>query len=169
MMASLSLLALIVGLVVWPARHVLLPLWPVSVYEVLSSAGEGSACCALVSRSHIREGSVERLTVLGRPISLSCLEFDDDGLQCGYLLGLRREAGAPLLDEIPGWIDQPLVDFEDERDWILVLALPGDERLEVSLGQIKRMFRPNALTLSQRMALASERFVELISARSLNG
>ena len=169
MMVSLSLLVLILGLVIWPARHVLLPLWPVSVYEVLSPDGKGRACCALVSRLDLRRESFDRLIVLGRPFSLSCLEFDNDSVQCGYLLGLRQEAGAPLMDEIPVWADQALVEFEDEPHWILVLTLPGDERLETSLGQIKRMFRPNALTLSQRIALAGERFVEAISTRSLTG
>lgn len=166
LMAGIALLMLIAGLVTWPARHVLLPLWPASVYEVLSNDGENGACCRLVSRLDARDATFDRMTVLARPVSLACLEFVDDSIRCGYLLGLRQEADSALVAELPAWFNEALVEFEAEAFEIVVLDLPADGRLDIPAGQIKRMFRPNALTVVQRMELATERFIRAISART---
>lgn len=153
--ALLLLMALSLAL---PARDVLLPAWPDPVEEVLAEAGTGSVERQFLSPGSM--GSVEALVVArSRPITLWRLEADSGHISHAWLAGVKDGEGQ-LLPALPAWLETVRLDGPLPSTARLVVITEARESLEVDGAGIARMYRPNAMTLVQRIRLWRDRLGE---------
>ncbi len=141
-----------------PARHVLIPLWPNSVEEVLVETGSGS-----VERRFIDDNSAssERspLIARSRPMTLWRLETEEGQVLHAWLAGVRDTDGQ-LMSTLPDWSRSKRLDGPPPGSVRLVLRTAARETREVDGETVRRMYRPNSMTLTDRTALWRDRLVE---------
>ena len=160
-----ALLALIAGLVLWPARHALIPLWPAPVEEVLSITADGKVCRAFVDALGDEPPGCGQSIARDRPLSLLCLEFHDGGIECGFPLGTRSAPESSLGEGLPEWVQVPFSEPASDATGILVLSDAADEHLEFSVDDIRRAKRPNFMSQRERIALTWQRLSEAMGER----
>ncbi|MDZ7790628.1 MAG: hypothetical protein U5L08_09085 [Xanthomonadales bacterium] len=152
------LLALIAVSVTLPARHVLLPAWPERVEEVLAEAGPGR-----VERLFLPAGaavSSESVVVArSQPIELWRIEGDSGEVTHAWLAGLRDAEGA-LMPKLPAWSERVRVDGPLPDGQRLVVITADHEKVEIDAAGLRRMLRPNAMSVSQRGKLWVDRLGE---------
>jgi hypothetical protein len=163
--AAIALLILISCMLLWPARHALLPFWPGPVYEVLSETQGGKVCHTLQAWHHEGPENCGRLIARDRPVSLLCMEFHDGSSRCGFLLGVRTDAGEGLNESIPEPLVASRVDPGEIESFLLVLSAPAKDRFEVSSSDIRRLFRPNVLSPQDRLLITWQRVSSVVGAR----
>lgn len=141
-----------------PVRHVLVPLWPSPVDEILTSAGSGSVERRVVPA---RSADAKNAPVVARsrPISLWRLETEAGNVSHAWLVGVRDTEGR-LLPALPEWFETQRLDSPLPEAVRLVLRTPGRETREVDGATIRRMYRPNGLALPERFALWRDRLIE---------
>lgn len=160
MVAGAALLTVILLATFWPARHVLEPLWPDPVEEVLLSAPGGS----VAERRFVPAGQV--LTTDGivlarnRPLSLWRIETDSGDVLHAWLQGVRDADSGELLEAVPAWLGPARVDGPVPQAVRFVLASADRQVIEVPGVSLRRMVRPNGLGFRQRARLTYDRFVE---------
>lgn len=141
-----------------PARHVLVPLWPNSVDEVLVETGSGQ-----VERRFVEDNPVGSVTspivARSRPMTLWRLETDKGNVLHAWLAGVRNTDGQ-LLSALPDWTRTERLDGPPPGSVHLVLRTAARETREVDGETIRRMFRPNSMTITDRMALWRDRLIE---------
>lgn len=157
----LTLAFLIVILSMWPARHVLQPLWPTKVEESLYR-DDASAIQRIFHRAGSEPDANAELMARNRPLSLLAVERIDHGLVVGFLSGVRSEADALVNADQPEWLDQDLVDLPPDPWAVLVLVLEDGESVEIPVNQVRRIYRPNRLKTVERLELAWKRLEESI-------
>jgi hypothetical protein len=156
--------ALILVLLV-PARHVLLPLWPWPVEErilVESATNNGSREFVAVQPGADNEYA---LISQDRPIMLVAIEDLGGKTIHGFLVGVRSEPNAALMERVPTWLfdHQPLP--AQPSNMVLVVMLADESRIELTIEDVHRMYRPNQLSPIQRVILTFNRVVEIWQGR----
>lgn len=158
--AGAALLVAILAAVAWPARHVLLPLWPTSVDEwLLADAGGG------LEREFAAESVPGRdpsnMLARNRPISLWRVEMRSGQVIHSWLAGVRDAESGQLLAARPDWLGSRRIDGPLPTARLLVLMGEDGNYSEVESGAVARMFRPNELAWHERLDLALDRFREI--------
>lgn len=155
--AGAALLVAILAATAWPARHVLLPLWPHPVDEwLLAGAGGG------LEREFVTEPVADpsRTLARNRPITLWRVEMRSGQITHAWLAGVRDAESGQLLTVLPDWLAGPRIDGPLPASRALVLMGPDSTYSEVEASAVTRMFRPNALAWHERVELALDRFGE---------
>ncbi len=152
------LLALIALSVAFPARHVLLPAWPERVEEVLAEAGPGRVERLLVPAG-AAVSSDSAVVARSRPIELWRIEGDSGEVTYAWLAGLRDAEGA-LMPKLPAWSERVRVDGPLPAGQRLVVITANHEKAEIDAAGLRRMLRPNAMSVSQRGELWIDRLGE---------
>lgn len=155
--AAILLAVIALGLAL-PARHVLVAPWPALVDEVLIEAGP-----ARIERLFLpgdSPGGVQSPVVArSRPITLWRLETASEGVVHAWLAGVRDEEGE-LLPAPPGWLEAVRLDAPLPEPVELVMTTAERETRAFHSADIKRMYRPNDLSLPERTALWRDRLVQ---------
>ncbi len=164
--AGLALLALIAVLIAWPARHVLEPLWPGPVEELIYMApgSETERVLEPVRRASVPT-SGEPVLASSRPLSLVRVESMDGGWRHGYLLGVSAADDHSLREDIPDELLETVVELREFDYDMLVLVCAEGERFEMPVSEIHRLIYPNRLVVSERMQLALQRLADRIGER----
>lgn len=157
----LVLFCLIVIITVWPARHVLQPLWPTKVEESLYRDGANSIRRIFHPAGSEPDAHTE-LMARNRPLTLLAIERIDHDQVIGFLSGVRSEADALVNADQPDWLDQDLIDVPPDSSGVLVLVLDDGESVEIPVIQVHRIYRPNRLKTIERLELAWKRLEESI-------
>lgn len=164
--AGLVLLLVAALLLAWPARHVLVPLWPGPVEELLYLQADGETGRDLVTvrgvsgRSHSRP-----LLARSRPVSLVKVEMVDGSWRHAYLLGVASSDDLSLGDEVPQRLLDPVVDIGETDFETLVLTCADGERFEVPASEVRQLIYPNRLAAIERLRLAWQRLADDIAER----
>lgn len=153
-----ALLLLIVACLAFPARHVLLPMWPEAVEEVLVEAGSGDVARHLRSARSADAAADSAVVARSRPITLWRLETGD-GVVHAWLAGVRNAQGQ-LEPAIPEWLETSRLDAPLPEGVQLVLRSADRELQEVDSGSVHRMYRPNGLDFTARWRLWRDRLIE---------
>lgn len=155
--SAAGLLLLIIACVAFPARHVLLPLWPESVEEVLVEAGSGE-----VERHFRPVPSIDApdsdVVARSRPITLWRLETGE-GIVYAWLAGVRDREGQ-LRPALPAWLESVRVDGPLPEGVRLIMRASDRETMEVDSANVRRMYRPNGLAFTDRARLWRDRLIE---------
>ncbi|MEE4330647.1 MAG: hypothetical protein V2J10_07250 [Wenzhouxiangella sp.] len=155
---NLVLVVVALALPLVPARHVLMPLWPRTIDEVILAAADdhtGQRLFIETGRLSLRDGIVAR----DRPDSLVVVERFGDVPVTGFLLALRSSPEGPL-QRLPDVFEADRITGPGIAPGRLVLALADDSTVEIATENIRRVYRPNRLDASQRIALLWIRLVE---------
>jgi len=152
------LLALIVLSLALPARHVLLPAWPGRVEEVLAEAGPGRVERLLVPAG---TASLSESVVVARsrPIELWRIEGHSGDFTHAWLAGLR-DAEGKLMPKLPAWSERVRVDGPLPDGQRLIIITADHEKVEIDTAGLRRLLRPNAMSVSQRGKLWADRLGE---------
>lgn len=151
------LLVTILLLPLVPARHVLLPLWPTSVEEVLVSVPQRPDA----ERRFVAAGrsTPDRVAEIARnrPLYLAVVELSDGRKLTGFPVGTRVDPEAGLDVPLPQalmavWVERPDADAVE-----LILLDANQQILPLPMSQIVRIYRPNQLSLFQRAAITARR------------
>lgn len=141
-----------------PARQVLIPLWPNPVDEILVGSGSGAVERRFVPAPPT--GSMHApIVVRSRPISLWRLETQAGDVSYAWLAGVRGTEGQ-LLPALPDWFKTERLEGPLPESMRLVLRTAGGETREVDGATVRRMYRPNGMTLPERVSLWRDRLVE---------
>lgn len=152
------LFALIAVSVLLPARGVLFPDWPERVEEVLAEAGPGRVERMLLpAGAPVATGSA--VVARSRPIELWRIETGSGTVTHAWLVGLR-DADGRLLPKLPEWSGRVRVDGPLPEGQRLVVTTADREKVEIETAGLRRMVRPNAMSLAQRGALWFDRLDE---------
>jgi len=163
MASNLALAVVVVTLPLLPARHVLLPLWPRSVDEIiLATVDERSGARFFVDAE--RQQIAGDIVARDRPRSLVVVERIGLNPLAGFLLAVRASAEAPL-EPLPGDMERRRVPGAALGDAILVLALADEQVVEIPGESVRRLYRPNRLDAPQRLALLWDRVLERLQGR----
>jgi ABC-type phosphate transport system auxiliary subunit len=152
----IALLAAILLLILFPARHVLLILWPWPVEEqvmVTEEQGAGRRDFVPILSPRVDDGV---LVARDRPFSLLAIERPNQPLLFAFLVGLRDEPGATLAGQLPASLRPPLVQAPLEAG-ILVVMLADEDHRELPTEDVVRLYRPNQLGLTDRSAILLRR------------
>lgn len=153
-----GLLLVIVACLAFPARHVLLPLWPEPVEEVLVEAGSGEVARHFRSARSSDAAADSVVVTRSRPITLWRLETGE-GVVHAWLAGVRDGEGQ-LRPALPAWLETVRLDSPLPEGVRLVLRLADRELREVESASVSRMYRPNGLNFTARAALWRDRLLE---------
>lgn len=157
--AGMGLLAVIVALMIWPARGLLTAIWPAPLAETLILASDTG-----VQRFFHPAGSepptTGTLVARSHPLSLVWLKPQSGSPVAGYLLGVRFAAPDGPLLSVPPWLDQPVVSQPFPESLILVLQTAAGHTVEVAGDELQRLVQPNRLSLVERIRLCARRFAE---------
>lgn len=160
---NLVLVVVALALPLVPARHVLMPLWPRTIDEVILATADNHAGQRLfieTRRQRLQGGIVAR----DRPDSLVVVErFGGDSVT-GFLVARRSSADGPL-QRLPVTLEADRVAGPGFSRGRLVVALADDSMVEIAGENIRRVYRPNRLDVSQRIALLWTRVVEQLQER----
>ncbi len=151
----IALAILLLSLV--PARHVLQPLWPTSVDELVILEPDG--------RSAVREFVFEpderpmgdRLLARTRPLSIAVVESADGRLVPGFPVALRPDSAAESLVDLPEAFSAPVVDPLPIKDGELTLLGANDQVMRMPVASMARLYYPNRLGLADRAWLLFRR------------
>lgn len=156
---AILLLHLIVLLALWPARHVLLPLWPGPVDEyILPAANDQAERVLLVPGAEKSPDSGAALS-RSRPISVVALERRSAPPVLGFLVGVREEPEGPLNGRVPAELTGPVVELPSQADWVLVLSGDDSQLLEFPVAELAGLYWPNQLSLSERTQILVDRVI----------
>jgi hypothetical protein len=155
---AVVLLALIPCLLVWLARHSVVPLWPAPVEEVLYLDSSGEVHRSFAQARSSGEFHGLRQIARGRPHSLVCLELSDGQLSCGFLLGVRAGKEQALDRGVPDELLSTVVE-PGQADWaFLVMADSDDQSMEFGASEVRRLIYPNRMIVTERIILTWHRF-----------
>lgn len=154
--ASLLLVTILL-LPLVPARHVLLPLWPTSVEEVLVSVPQRTDAERRFVAAGWSTGDPVTEVARNRPLHLAIVELSDGRKLAGFPVGTRVDPEAGLDVPLPQalmavWVERPDADAAE-----LILLDANQQILPLPMSQIVRIYRPNQLSLVQRAAIAARR------------
>ncbi len=157
---ALVLLMLLALLLFAPARHVLMPLWPWPVEEwiIAETTSDEARREFVVARPGAREQ--QALISRDRPIMLVSIETNDGEFVRGFLVGARSEPDAALMEGIPSWLFDQWRSPLHPANAVLVVMRADESRTELMLGEIHRLYRPNQISLIERVLLTGQRVVE---------
>jgi ABC-type phosphate transport system auxiliary subunit len=154
---AIVLIGTIVLLVTFPARHVLMPLWPAAVDEyILAAEGERAERVLLRSSAEQRPPG-QSVTASSRPLSVVALQAVNEGPSFGFLAGYRLESGGPLVPVLPEALRAAIVELPLHPDWVLVMLSADDQLLELPAASLVAVYRPNQLSLPERFGLLLSR------------
>lgn len=159
-LAGLGMIPVIIVLVLWPARQVLLPLWPEKAEETVYQTASGDSR-RLFHGSRSEPGYAGRLIRRDRPLNLVRVEERDGSRFHAYLAGVRPDEGALVADRLPEWIRAEIVAPPAGSSEVVVLIDADGERFDLPVDAIRRIYRPNQLALVSRLRLSAERFVRV--------
>lgn len=157
--AAAALLLAILAAMAWPARHVLVPLWPNPVDEWLLAGPDGGLEREFVADA-VAGLDASRTLAHNRPITLWRVELRSGENIHAWLAGVRDAESEQLLPGLPGWLAGRRIDGPLPGGRSLVLMDADNAYSEVDTSAVARMFRPNALAWHERAALALDRFRE---------
>lgn len=156
--AIAALLAVIVLCLALPARHILLPLWPDRVDEILIEAGSGQVKRQFQPAD--ASAFLDAKTVArSRPITLWRLETRSGEVTYAWLAGVRDGEGR-LLPALPAWLETVRLDGPLPDTVQLVITTAAREIRKIDSTNIERMYRPNGMRFTDRLALWRDRFQE---------
>ncbi len=167
--AGLALFVLIALLLAWPARHVLEPLWPGPVEELLYLAAEGEAGRDLVPVRRAAPSRTGPVLARSRPLSLVRVEMTDGGWRHGYLLGVSSADDLSLHDDVPEPLQQAVAEVREGDYDMLVLAGADGKRVGIPVLEVQRLVYPNRLAVLERVQLAWQRFADRLAERPPDG
>lgn len=155
LLAGIASLIILVAALAFPARHVLLPLWPPPIEEVIVFDSGGRAVHRILASAGfaLAEDIGGRVIARTRPLNATVLETPDQR-KFGYLVGIRDPQAGEVI------IKPELLDFEWlESDALfpgrlLLFEESGGEVAEIMNSEVKRVYRPNRMGFRQRLALA---------------
>lgn len=156
---AIILIGVIVLLVSFPARHELLSLWPAAVDEYILAADEGSAERVVLQSSAEQKPPRQAVVAHSRPLSVVALQRVGEEPSFGFLAGYRAGPDELLQADLPEPLSLSRVELPLESDWILVMLAPDDEMLELPAGSLVGFYRPNQLSLAERLGLLMSRVV----------
>jgi len=185
-LAVIALTGGILLLSLLPARDLLGPLWPDTVDELLIAPSGASQATRLFTESASHAAEAEPVLARTRPLSLSVVELSDRSRLRGFPVGLAARSELPGTDApdlsasgmvesvepgqdmqlmtLPAWLQAPLVAFNkpllDLESTDLVLLDAQDQPLQVPLKTVHRLYRPNQLSLTDRIGLLATRVAE---------
>lgn len=159
----LGLVCVISLLLLWPARHVLVPLWPAQMEESLYQ-NDSNSIQRIFHRAGAEPAFPGKLIARNRPLTLLSVEREEQNPVVGYLSGVRPESEALVSPELPTWLEPDLIEVSSEPSKILVLVVADGEIVEIPLAGVRRLFRPNRLRLRDRLMLAWRRLEEAIGS-----
>lgn len=160
MVAGAALLAVILLAMFWPARHVLEPLWPDPVEEVLLLAPGDRVAERRFLPAGQKLATESVVLARNRPLTLWRLETDSGDVLHAWLQGVRDADSGELLEAVPSWLGRARVDGPAPQAVHLVMASADQQLIEVPGTSLARMFRPNGLGFRQRARLTRDRIVE---------
>lgn len=158
MLAGLGLIPVIIVLVLWPARQVLLPLWPEKAEETVYQTASGDSR-RLFHGSRSVPDFTGQLIRRDCPLHLVRVETNGGGRFHAYVAGVRPEEGALVADRMPQWIRSEIVVPPAGSSEVVVMLGPDDERFDVPAEAIRQIYRPNQLALTSRLRLSAQRFL----------
>jgi len=163
------ILGLIVLVSLMPARHVLLPLWPRPVDElVVLDAERGTSVRQFVNLDQVDSVS-DQVLARTRPISVLAVEYINGSLLFGYPVGLRPTTAEDLPKRDESGIRKTLDrSSRNPYQFRSINALPpsltdlqlldaNDRLLELENADIARLYYPNRLTLADRFEVLIQR------------
>lgn len=150
---AILLLGAIVLLASFPARHVLLPLWPTAVDEYILAAEGESAERVLLRSGGEQPPPRQALVAHSRPHSVVALEAVDEDIRFGFLAGYRVARESPLQPALPEPLQLARVELPLHSDWVLVMLSSDDQLLELPAENLVAFYRPNQLSLFERFDL----------------
>ncbi len=185
-LAGIALTGGILLLSLLPARNLLGPLWPDTVDELLIAPSGASQATRLFTESASLAAGAGPVLARTRPLSLSVVELGDRSRLLGFPVGLASRPELPGSDApdlpasgmveivepgqgiqlmaLPAWLQAPLVAFDepllDLESTDLVLLDAEDQPLQVPLKTVHRVYRPNQLSLTDRVGLLANRVGE---------
>jgi hypothetical protein len=157
---TIVLITCIVLLTLFPARHVLLPLWPTPVEEWIVQSGQDEVDrfvrqAGLVATARSSAGLIART----RPLNLVELERRDMPPMFGFLAGYRDSPDEPLQPRLPDSLLQPRVELPLSPDLVVVLVTVDEVAVEIPMDELIGLHRPNQLSLLERFDLAFSRIL----------
>lgn len=157
----LVLLMAMMLLLLVPARHVLVPLWPWPVEEVIvADPVLGDARRQFVAaQPGVRDQNVA--ISRDRPVMLVVIEKAGGENIQGFLVGVRPEPDADLMEGVPSWLFDHRLSPVQPSNLVLVVMLADESRAELTLGEVHRMYRPNRLSVFERVLLTGQRVTEI--------
>jgi hypothetical protein len=160
---NLVLVIVVLALPLVPARHVLIPLWPRPVDEVILVTADDNAGqrVFLDTRRHTPE---DVIVARDRPRSLVVVERFDEAPIMGFLVAVRPSAEGPL-EPLPEELTDERIPGPALGPGALVLARADEQTIEIASDRIRRLYRPNQFDVSQRIALLWTRVVERLRQR----
>lgn len=157
-LAGLGLFPVIIVLVLWPARQVLLPLWPEKAEETVYRTASGDSRRLFHGSRSVPDFTGQRIRS-DCPLNLARVETNDGSRFHAYVAGVRPEEGALVADRMPEWIRSEIVAPPAGSSEVVVMLGPDDERFDIPAAAIRRIYRPNQLALTARLRLSAQRFV----------
>ncbi len=159
------LLVVIALLLLVPARHVLLPQWPWPVEERIMAEPVSNGVYRKFVAVHPDDRDERSMIARDRPITLAAVEKDGGETVHGFVVGVRPEAGAELMDRVPAWLFDLEPDGSRPANAVFVMMLSDESISEFTLGEVVRIYRPNQLSLVERIVLTGQRIAESWRAR----
>lgn len=143
-----------------PARHVLAPLWPWPVEELIIAEPTSDDARREFVVAQPGDRNLPPLVSQDRPIMLVTIETVDGEFIHGFLVGARPEPDAELMEAVPSWLFDHHLSLPQPANVVLVVMRADESRTELPLGDIHRLYRPNQLSLLERILLTGQRMVE---------
>lgn len=158
-LSAAALIVIIAALAFWPARHVLDPLWPGVAGETLVLDASGEPVRILHAGRHPPD-QVGRLLRHERPSSLLAVEMRDGRRFFVFLAGVRPHAQARVASRMPGWTQPDRLVPPRGSSEVLVFETASGSPIDLPVAAIRRLYRPNRLSLIARAQLAWSRYRE---------
>ncbi len=157
--ATCLLLASILLLPLIPARHVLLPLWPNFVEEVLINVSDQASAARHFVPAGVQEWDPSAEIARSRPFHLVVVQLSDGRELSGFPVGTRTGPQADLDIPLPPammamWVEKPEAIASE-----LILLDAGQQIVSLPMSEIVRLYRPNQLSLVQRAAMTAKRLM----------
>ncbi len=154
--ASLLLVTILL-LPLVPARHVLQPLWPTNVEEVLVSVPQRTDAERRFVAAGRSAWDPAAEVARNRPLHLAIVELSDGRKLTGFPVGTRVDPEAGLDVPLPQalmavWVERPDTDAAE-----LILLDANQQIMPLPMSQVVRIYRPNQLSLVQRAAITARR------------
>lgn len=156
---AILLLGVILLLVLSPARHVLAPLWPAAVDELILPGKTDQAERVLLLAGPAYRSGQPAAIVRSRPRSVVAMERRGEPPSFGYLAGYRDEPGAPLQSRLPDELQVPRVELPLDDSRILVMVLADEQLVEMPADELVALYRPNQLSPTDRIGLLTHRVI----------
>ncbi|QOC23582.1 hypothetical protein IC757_05440 [Wenzhouxiangella sp. AB-CW3] len=151
---GVALLVLALVALALPARHALIPLWPVAITELVVADDAGHSQRKFIRTGDGRKAVDGRLIARSRPAGIACMESVQGESVCGYLVGMRSGLGEPLMPLLPQELQAAVADVEAlDPEQVVVMVGPDEQPVEWPVAELRRLLHPNRLSLAQRAML----------------